>query len=73
MDGLILGAALVFHSFWDGLPGDISEFIGSGFAAPAGQATIGGVGLYILRQRWKEAVTRQQQESISSIRTVSCP
>ena len=59
----VLGAYLtvvILHGLWDGLPGLISAFIHTGIAVFVGQALVGGIGLFILWRRWREA--RRLQE-----------
>jgi RsiW-degrading membrane proteinase PrsW (M82 family) len=54
----VIGAYLlvsVLHGLWDGVPAVITSFIGSGLDVFVGQAVIGGVGLFILWLRWREA------------------
>lgn len=54
----VIGAYLlvsVLHGLWDGLPAVITNFLGSGPDVFIGQAVIGGLGLYILWVRWREA------------------
>jgi RsiW-degrading membrane proteinase PrsW (M82 family) len=54
----VIGAYLlvsVLHGLWDGVPAVITSFLGSGLDVFVGQAVIGGVGLFILWLRWREA------------------
>jgi RsiW-degrading membrane proteinase PrsW (M82 family) len=60
--GAYLGVSIL-HGLWDGLPGAITAFLGSGFDVFVGQATVGIVGLFVLWRRWREA-RRLQIESL---------
>ena len=52
---------VVLHALWDGLPGVISAFTHAAIAVFVGQALVGGLGLFILWRRWREA--RRLQEA----------
>ena len=56
----------ILHGLWDGLPGAITAFFGSGLDVFIGQATVGIVGLFILWRRWREA-KRLQIESLVAV------
>lgn len=45
----------ILHGLWDGLPGALADFVSSGLDILIAQAAIGAAGLFILRQRWREA------------------
>jgi RsiW-degrading membrane proteinase PrsW (M82 family) len=45
----------ILHGLWDGLPAVITSILGSGLDVFVGQAVVGGVGLFILWLRWREA------------------
>ncbi len=54
----VIGAYLtvvVLHGLWDGLPGLITAFVSSGPDVFVAQAVVGGIGLFILWRRWREA------------------
>jgi len=51
----------VLHALWDGLPTIITDYLGPGPDVFIGQAIIGGIGLFILWRRWREAIRLQQQ------------
>ena len=54
----VLGAYLlvvVLHGLWDGLPGFIAALLSPGLDVFIGQAVVGGLGLWILWRRWREA------------------
>jgi RsiW-degrading membrane proteinase PrsW (M82 family) len=60
----VIGAYLlvvVLHGLWDGLPGLIAVLLSPGIDVFIGQALVGGVGLFILWRRWREA--RRLQEA----------
>jgi RsiW-degrading membrane proteinase PrsW (M82 family) len=60
----VIGAYLlvvVLHGLWDALPGVISTFVSSGVDVFIGQAVVGGIGLFVLWRRWREA--RRLQEA----------
>jgi RsiW-degrading membrane proteinase PrsW (M82 family) len=62
----VIGAYLLvsaLHGLWDGLPAVITSFIGSGPDVFVGQIIIGGLGLFILWLRWRDA-RRLQAETI---------
>jgi RsiW-degrading membrane proteinase PrsW (M82 family) len=63
---MVIGAYLgvsILHGLWDGLPGAITAFLGSGPDVFIGQAAVGLVGLFVLWRRWREA-KRLQIESL---------
>ena len=67
----VLGAYLgvsILHGLWDGLPGAITAFFGSGLDVFIGQALVGIVGLFILWRRWREA-RRLQLESLAVVKS----
>jgi len=62
----VVGAYLLvsaLHGLWDGLPSVITTYLGSGLDVFAGQAIIGGLGLFILWLLWRES-RRVQVETI---------
>lgn len=63
--GAYLGVSIL-HGLWDGLPGAITAFFGSGLDVFIGQATVGIVGLFVLWRRWREA-KRLQIESFVAV------
>jgi RsiW-degrading membrane proteinase PrsW (M82 family) len=52
---------VILHALWDGLPSVISAFTHAAIAVFVGQALVGGIGLFILWRRWREA--RRLQEA----------
>jgi len=59
----VIGAYLlvvVLHGLWDGLPGLIAVLLSPGIDVFIGQALVGGIGLFILWRRWREARRLQQ-------------
>jgi RsiW-degrading membrane proteinase PrsW (M82 family) len=55
----VLGAYLavsILHGLWDGLPGLMAALLLPGLDILIGQACVGGIGLFILWRRWREAV-----------------
>jgi len=65
----VIGAYLtvvILHGLWDGLPGVIAFFTGSGLDVFISQSLVGVAGLIILWLRWREAVRLQMAESIST-------
>jgi len=48
-------AVVVLHYLWDALPSVISSFVSSGIDIAIGQAVVGGLGLFLLWRRWREA------------------
>lgn len=48
------------HGLWDAVPTVLTSTIGSGPDVFIGQALIGGLGLFILWLRWREAIRLQQ-------------
>jgi RsiW-degrading membrane proteinase PrsW (M82 family) len=62
----VIGAYLLvsgLHGLWDGLPSVITAYLGSGLDVFVGQMIVGGLGLFILWLRWREA-RRLQLETI---------
>jgi RsiW-degrading membrane proteinase PrsW (M82 family) len=60
----VIGAYLtvvILHALWDGLPAVISALLSPGVDVFIGQALVGGIGLFILWRRWREA--RRLQEA----------
>jgi RsiW-degrading membrane proteinase PrsW (M82 family) len=60
----VLGAYLtvvILHGLWDGLPAVIAALLSPGIDVFVGQALVGGIGLFILGRRWREA--RRLQET----------
>lgn len=58
----VLGAFLmvvILHGLWDGLPIVINAFSGPGLDVAIGQALVGGLGLFLLWRRWREALRLQ--------------
>jgi protease PrsW len=58
----VVGAYLtvvILHGLWDGLPGLLASMVSSGTDVFIAQVAIGGTGIYILRERWREAKRRQ--------------
>jgi RsiW-degrading membrane proteinase PrsW (M82 family) len=54
----LIGAYLlvsVLHGLWDGLPGLITVYLGSGLDVFVGQLVVGGIGVLILWWRWRDA------------------
>jgi hypothetical protein len=65
----VIGAYLTvvfLHGLWDGLPGVIGYFTGSGLDVFISQSLVGLAGLVILFMRWREAVRLQMAESVST-------
>ena len=55
----LLGAYLtvsILHGLWDGLPVLIAALLLPGLDILIGQACVGGIGLFLLWRRWREAV-----------------
>jgi RsiW-degrading membrane proteinase PrsW (M82 family) len=46
---------VILHGLWDGLPAAIAVLLSPGFDVFIGQASVGGMGLFILWRRWREA------------------
>jgi RsiW-degrading membrane proteinase PrsW (M82 family) len=68
----VVGAYLlvvILHGLWDALPGVITTLLGPGLDVFIGQAIIGGIGLFILWRRWREA--RRLQEAASTANAAS--
>jgi RsiW-degrading membrane proteinase PrsW (M82 family) len=64
----VLGAyvtVVILHGLWDALPGLISAYLHTGIAVFVGQALIGGIGLFILGRRWREARRLQEAERVA--------
>ena len=62
----VIGAYLlvvVLHGLWDALPGVITALLGPGLDVFIGQTVIGGIGLFILWRRWREARRLQDAEN----------
>jgi RsiW-degrading membrane proteinase PrsW (M82 family) len=60
----VVGAYLlvvILHGLWDALPGVIAVLLSPGVDVFIGQAVVGGIGLFILWRRWREA--RRLQEA----------
>jgi len=58
----VLGAYLtvvILHGLWDGVPGVVNAFTGSGLDVFLSQSLVGLIGLFILWRRWREAVRLQ--------------
>ncbi len=51
----------LLHGLWDGLPNVITNYLGSGLDVIVAEVVVGGVGLFILWVRWREAVRLQMQ------------
>jgi RsiW-degrading membrane proteinase PrsW (M82 family) len=69
LDFKVLGAYLtvvVLHGLWDGLPALMALFLLPGLDYFAGQALVGGAGLFILWRRWREARRLQEAEYASA-------
>jgi RsiW-degrading membrane proteinase PrsW (M82 family) len=63
----VIGAYLtvvILHGLWDGLPGVIGYFTGSGLDVFISQSLVGLAGLVVLWLRWREAVRLQTAESV---------
>ena len=59
----VVGAYLtvvILHGLWDGLPSLLASVVSSGPDVFIGQVAIGLTGLYILRERWREAKRLQR-------------
>ncbi len=52
-------AVVLLHGLWDGLPGLVDAFTGSGLDVLISQSLIGLTGLLLLWRRWREAVRLQ--------------
>jgi len=63
--GAYLGVSIL-HGLWDGLPSLITALFGQGLDVFAGQATIGGIGLFILWRRWREAKRLQMERLVQA-------
>jgi RsiW-degrading membrane proteinase PrsW (M82 family) len=62
----VIGAYLtvvILHGLWDGLPGVIAFFTGSGLDVFISQSLVGVAGLIILWLRWRDAVRLQTAEN----------
>lgn len=58
LNGRVMGAYLtvaILHGLWDGLPAAIAILFSPGLDVFIGQALVGGIGFFILWQRWREA------------------
>lgn len=65
----VIGAYLavsILHGLWDGLPGAITAFFGTGLDVFIGEALVAMAGLFILWRRWREA-KHLQMESLAAI------
>ena len=65
----VIGAYLtvvILHGLWDGLPGAVGAFTGSGLDVFISQSLIGLIGLIILWRRWREAVHLQIAQSVEA-------
>jgi RsiW-degrading membrane proteinase PrsW (M82 family) len=54
---------VILHGLWDGLPGVIAFFTGSGLDVFISQSLVGVAGLIILWLRWRDAVRLQTAEN----------
>jgi hypothetical protein len=54
---------VILHGLWDGLPGVVGVFTGSGPDVFLSQSLVGMVGLVILIRRWREARSLQGLEA----------
>jgi RsiW-degrading membrane proteinase PrsW (M82 family) len=62
----VIGAYLtvsILHGLWDVLPGVITALFGPGLDVFIGQAIVGGIGLFILWRRWREAERLQEKQA----------
>jgi RsiW-degrading membrane proteinase PrsW (M82 family) len=62
----VVGAYLlvvILHGLWDVLPGVITALLGPGLDVFIGQAIVGGIGLFILWGRWREARRLQERQA----------
>jgi RsiW-degrading membrane proteinase PrsW (M82 family) len=62
----VVGAYLlvaILHGLWDALPGVITALFGPGLDVFIGQALVGGIGLFLLWRRWREARRLQETEN----------
>jgi RsiW-degrading membrane proteinase PrsW (M82 family) len=67
VDRAVIGAyvtVVLLHGLWDGLPGVVGVFTGSGPDVFLSQSIVGMVGLVILIWRWREARTLQDSETV---------
>jgi RsiW-degrading membrane proteinase PrsW (M82 family) len=55
-------AVVVLHGMWDGVPILFAAVLSPGLDVFAGQSLIGGVGLFILWRRWREARRLQVEQ-----------
>lgn len=66
----VIGAYLtvvILHGLWDGLPGVIAFFTGSGLDVFISQSLVGVAGLVILWLRWRDAVRLQTAENMLTV------
>jgi RsiW-degrading membrane proteinase PrsW (M82 family) len=66
----VLGAYLtvvILHALWDGLPAVISALLSPGIDVFIGQALVGGIGLFILWRRWREARRLQEAGQVPDV------
>jgi protease PrsW len=68
---------VILHGLWDGLPGVVELFTGSGLDVFISQSLIGLIGLFILWRRWREAVrlqlaqaTAMNEENVESAKLI---
>ncbi len=67
INGKVIGAfigVVLLHAIWDGLPPILAFFTPGGDVLIA-QAIIGGIGLFILWRRWREANRRRVVENVN--------
>ncbi len=77
----VLGAYLAvvaLHGLWDGLPGVVANFTGSGLDVFISQTVIGLAGIFLLWWRWREGVRLQNarlaqlgQETVEKLEPIS--
>jgi len=70
----VIGAYLtvvILHGLWDGLPILIGAFVSSGIDLFIGQSLVAAAGLFILWQRWREAVRLQAAQVLSTIDAIA--
>jgi len=53
---------VILHGLWDGLPGVVDAFTGSGLDVFISQSLVGLAGLFLLWRRWREAVRLQSAQ-----------
>ncbi len=72
----VVGAYLtvvILHGLWDGLPGLVQVFTGSGLDVFITQSAVGLVGLFILWRRWIHAVRLQVAQLIPPVLQKQAP